>query len=289
MLIDKMLDFCKETLSSSCKECNHPSGNCSNDCKGDCRNCLDEVHWGPTNGKRVDYDCDRLINSYILKFSSRYKVNIETILSTIDLKNYPCFNILSLGCGEAPDLMAFENLKERKIINYKGCDRNPKWKPIHDFITHYMMRNEDITVVLEQQDVFDMFNSGYEVYEGCNILVVQYLISHLYNTHQSGRIQELYDYIAHSIIPHRISSSPFLIIINDIDSYNKGRNLFYLLLNTLEDCGFNGIANAYSQYANGDLGKTRWGETKKRKGRIEYNYNAPLQSMEGASLVIELR
>lgn len=35
MLIDEMLDFCKETLSSSCKKCNHPSGNCSNDCKGD--------------------------------------------------------------------------------------------------------------------------------------------------------------------------------------------------------------------------------------------------------------
>lgn len=157
-----------------------------------------------------------MINSYILKFSSRYKVNIETILSTIDLKNYPFFNILSLGCGEAPDLMAFENLKERKMINYKGFDRNPKWKPIHNFITHYMTHNKDITVDLEQQDVFDIFNSGCEFNKGYNILVIQYLVSHLYNTQQSVRIQELYDYIAHSIIPHRISYSPFLIIINDL-------------------------------------------------------------------------
>ncbi len=53
-------------------------------------------------------------------------------LDFVDISQYPYFSILSIGCGAAPDLMAFEEIVEDKAIYYKGYDRNPLWRPIHD-------------------------------------------------------------------------------------------------------------------------------------------------------------
>ena len=61
-----------------------------------------------------------------------------------------------------------------------------------------------------------------------------------------------------------------MIIINDIDTFNKGRSKFYLLLNRLESAGFSGRATAYSKYPNGDLGVKRWGDCEITSGCIEY-------------------
>ena len=120
-----------------------------------------------------------------------------------------------------------------------------------------------------------------------NVIVVQYLISHLYNTGQSHRIRELYDGFV-KIVSQGLSHYPFLIVINDIDSYNKGRNLFHIFLNMLEDAGFVGTALAYSSYPNGDLGKIRWGASYRRLGQIDYNYRSTPFGIEGAALIIEI-
>lgn len=289
MLFDEIKKFSLNMFScygDNCglKRCNHPSGECS----GSCKNCLDQVHWGPTLNERVDYDCPKLIYSYVNGFLGRYENNMLTLLNDIDLSRYPCFNVLSIGCGAAPDLMALELVRERKPIFYKGYDRNPLWEDIHNCIEEYANAFSWLEADLYQKDIFEAFDDGIPKDEEYNVVVIQYLISHLYNTDQIDDVNILYQGIINLLSYNRLDNSPFLIIINDIDTLNKGRNKIYLLLNRLESAGFSGRATAYSKYPNGDLGEKRWGNCETTLGCIEYTYKATPDTMEGAALVIEL-
>ena len=287
MLFDEVVDYSSEiylSFGNRCGNvnCNHPSGNCS----GNCANCLRQVHFGPNPSERVDYDCEKLIYKYVIDFTERYKRNMQSFLSHIDMNAYPRFNILSIGCGAAPDLMAFEESFPQHPLFYRGFDRNPKWYDIHTFIEGYA-KNNGISAYFNRSDIFNIFLDTSYDWHNYNVIVVQYLISHLYNTGQSHRIRELYDGFV-KIVSQGLSHYPFLIVINDIDSYNKGRNLFHIFLNMLEDAGFVGTALAYSSYPNGDLGKIRWGASYRRLGQIDYNYRSTPFGIEGAALIIEI-
>ncbi len=185
--------------------------------------------------------------------------------------------------------MAFEKYAEQKEVFYQGYDRNPLWGSIHNAIKAYARGTDNIVADYVPLDIFNVLAEGGPTGHVFNIVVIQYLISHLFNTGQSDRIEELYSGIIDSVVSKRRTASPFLIIINDIDTYHKGRNLFYKFLNLLEDNGYNGRSLAYSSYANGDLGKTRWGGNKVRNGNITYAYGNPPLGFEGAGLIIELR
>lgn len=287
MLFEEVIDYSSQnylSLGNSCGNvnCNHPSGSCS----GNCANCLRQVHFGPNPNERIDYDCEKLIYRYVIDFTERYKRNMQFFLSHIAMNAYPRFNILSIGCGAAPDLMAFEESFPRHSLFYNGFDRNPKWRNIHKFIEEYAEDN-DISAYFNRSDIFNIFLDDSIDWHNYNVIVVQYLISHLYNTRQNHRIRELYDGFI-QIVSQGLPHSPFLIVINDVDSYIKGRNLFHIFLNMLEDAGFIGTALAYSSYSNGDLGKIRWGESYRRPGQIDYNYCPTPCEMEGAALIIEI-
>ncbi len=288
MLFEYIVDFCRKNYNSirrtnECSHCNHPSGRCS----GHCDNCLDQVHWGPNDNKRADYDCEKLIYRYVTNFTERYTNNILYLLEYTEFENYPFYNILSIGCGATPDLMAIERSIGNAELLYTGYDRNILWKPIHKEIEKYMNVDYHTHVELFQSDIFDFIHSTDIDDCNYNIIVIQYLISHLYNTHQSQRIDELYNGIV-KIIKNRDKSTPFLIVINDFDSCNKGRPLLHRLLNTLEKEGYNGHAYAFSKYRDGDLGEVRWREGFQINGHIEYEYVYPNENLFGAALVIEL-
>ncbi len=91
----------------------------------------------------------------------------------------------------------------------------------------------------------------------------------------------------------RFSNSPFLIIITDIDSMNKGRNTWHTFLDKLEDAGYCGSVYARSAYPNSDLGQERWSDCKHKLpptfGNITYNYSENESEHDGAQLIIELR
>lgn len=103
MLIDKMVCFChRELQSTQCEDCQN-SGLCGENCK----NCLDDLHYY-TNHIRNDYDCERLLDFYVCRYSHKYCSETIYALENVDLSDYPYFHILSLGCGGAADLMAFD-------------------------------------------------------------------------------------------------------------------------------------------------------------------------------------
>jgi len=167
-------------------------------------------------------------------------------LENIDLEEYPRYNILSLGCGATPDLMAFDYLNEldKKPIRYRGYDRNPLWKPIHNEIENYMLHAyEDIKIKLRCNDVFRLLVKD-KARKGVNIITMQYLLSHLYNTMQTSEINDLYDALIDNVLKYRCDDSPFLIIINDIDSCYKGRNYFWPLYDKIRAACYRGRAYA---------------------------------------------
>lgn len=290
MLKEKLQKWCETQYNSSCA--GYCGGHCNNksDCEHDCDKCLDQVHWFSGNGGRRDYDCPLLLLRYVCRFTDRYSNQISSSLQHVVLSRYPEYNIFSIGCGGAPDLMAFESIAGGKQIYYKGYDRNPLWRDIHDQIEQYAERTKNLHVKLRQYDIFDVFARGIPQHRQYNIVVIQYLLSHLFNTGQSGQIEKLFDYIIWKLLADRQLNTPFLIIITDIDCMNKGRNIWYTLLDKLEDAGYYGMAYAHSAFPSGDLGAERWSRHKETSvfNNIKYEYHRNDSEHDGARLIIEL-
>ena len=107
MLIDDLVEYCNEQYQSG--ECGACTGKdrCVNECDGNCKLCLDDIHFHEQQ-RRTQYDCERLLYYYVCRYSYKYCSEMIYALRQIDLSDYPYFHILSMGCGGAPDLMAFQ-------------------------------------------------------------------------------------------------------------------------------------------------------------------------------------
>jgi hypothetical protein len=125
MLKDYLLDWCQKEYQSC--HSGHCGSYCDNKdyCNHDCDNCLDQVHWYPSQAGRADYTCLNLIFKYVLRFTQKYSQQVASALQLLNLKNYPRYSIFSIGCGGSPDLMAFEELEDGKPI-YRNTKSNTK-------------------------------------------------------------------------------------------------------------------------------------------------------------------
>lgn len=293
MLKESLLEWCQTEYDSS--KAGSCDSHCNNEdhCQHDCDICLAQVHWYPQYDGRSDYNCPNLLLKYVLRFTEKYSQQIYDALNLIDTSCYHCYNIFSIGCGAAPDLMAFEEItkSENKTIYYRGFDRNTLWEPIHYRIEQYCEQSETIEAKLDCFDIFDVLLKDKHAQKQYNVVVIQYLLSHLYNTKQSCKISLLFDNIIECIISQKASDSPFLIIITDVDSCYKGRNTWFTFLDKLESAGLCGRAFARSAYPSGDLGQKRWSHHKQSTcfGNIAYEYKQNESDSNGAQLVIELR
>lgn len=248
MLIDEIVDFCDTRYSSQnaacvCTDCNH-----QDKCSGSCKQCLEEVHY-PNRyplGKK-DYDCCNLIDYYVCDYTHKYASEMLYLLRESEaLKRIKKYHVMSIGCGGVPDLIAFEKyiseMGGEKTISYFGIDKNELWQPIHDLISGYS--NTIIKKVrFKNADAIKFFNQ--HSVESTNVLVLQYVISHFYNTNQISIINSFYDDLIKNIIQHKDKGVPFVILINDVNSNNRGRDLFGDLCKKLSIAGLEGV---YSQF-----------------------------------------
>lgn len=248
MLIDKILNFCdseykREHTGVRCENCQH-DGMCSGKCKG----CLEEIHY-PTRhpaGKKT-YDCPNLINFYVCDYTYKYATEIYYLMQKSTALTYiPNYRVFSIGCGACPDLMAFEAYIKKNNLNskieYRGIDKNTLWTPVHNQVQQY---STDIIdhVNLSIEDAFEFFEA-YTV-EGINVVVLQYIISALYLSDGASAVDKLFDLIVDSIVKFKDDSEPFVILINDVNSNNMGRDLF---VNLIEKLRLSGVKGRYSQY-----------------------------------------
>lgn len=248
MLIDEIINFCDHQYSS--QDTTHVCSNCQHDikCSGSCKQCLEEIHY-PTKypyGK-TDYDCCNLINFYVCDYTYKYVSEMWYLLRESQaLQAIDKYHIMSIGCGACPDLMAFESyiqeIDSSKSVSYIGIDKNELWKPIHNQIDKY--RNNIIKKTrFKYADAIEYFNE--HSIPSTNVLVLQYVISHFYNTNQIGIIDTFYDNLIKSIINHKENGNPFIILINDVNSNNRGRDLFIDLCKQLSQANLHGT---YTQY-----------------------------------------
>ena len=263
MLIDDVMNFCNETYLSyngqcGCQDghCNHPSGICS----GNCYNCLYHIHFpdrAPESAKKT-YDCTKMLCHYVCQYSCLYA---SELYCAFDyewpfLMAFPCYNILSLGCGGCADLMAIEGLLQRKgfvtPITYKGIDVNSLWYCIHQRIEKYCYDN-NIDFQICYDDVFQFFQNNNVV--DINVVVISYLISYLYNTNQISLINSLADFLANQVIAKK--NTHCLLIINDVNSNRRGRNYFTAFADAIRRAGLTIDKSEYKYFDNGKLNEAQ--------------------------------
>lgn len=228
MLIDEVVDFCDKDFSS--KKCSGCEKN--NLCHLDCSNCLDDLHYH-NNHIRYDYCCEHLLNYYVCRYSYKYCSEIIYALRNIDLSKYPYFNILSLGCGASPDLMAFDFLNLSKKIKYKGFDINSSLEKIHNFISaHSSAESVDYLRECNVLELFDMYQVS-----NTNVIIIEYLISFFYSEIGNDGLCSWFDKLTEKVICVKPPESPLLIIINDADSIYVGRDMYLQLRKSIEGKG----------------------------------------------------
>ena len=223
---------------TECTPCTHPTGKCS----GGCHICSEEINWhGEYPNGRIGYNCSKYLNYYVCRYSWKYCSEIIHALELVDLSKYPKYKILSIGCGGAPDLMAFEYLNENKKITYHGYDITPDWEAIHDRIEWYCTFQEKINVHFSRgRSNGDFVNSVKDGLSGrYNVIIMEYVLSHIVASNSKEAILPLFRSIGNIILRNRYEKSPFLIIINDIDHFGV-RDYYDILIDSLQDCGLKG-------------------------------------------------
>mgnify|MGYP000012599016 CR=1 FL=1 len=225
-LLEQMIEYCDQMYSNyQCDDCT------GHNCNHNCKECLDDIHFH-TNRIRRSYDCEKLLYYYLCRYSMKYSSEIVYALERVDLGRYPYFNILSLGCGGAADLMAFDCCTDSDDdIYYHGVDINTYWNDIHSKISEIYPHASFTTGFDVKTDIPTLSSESY------NVVIIEYLISYLYSRFSSV-VSNLFDDIIEYIVSNKPHDSPMLIIINDVDSINTGRDTFKRLAEKLEDLGY---------------------------------------------------
>jgi hypothetical protein len=232
MLIYDLVSFCDEEYKKSdCFPCTAKTI-CEGNCGEHCKECLDDIHYH-VHQYRDEYDCERLLDYYVCRYSYKYCSEMIYALRQMDLSSYPYFHILSLGCGGAPDLMAFEYMDYEQPISYIGVDKNEYWGKIHNYIENNF--REGRAQLRNNIDVLTYFES-HELHK-CNVIVLQYVISFFYDIVGRSGMRKWFLQLAENIVRNKPKNSPLLIIINDADSINTGRDAFPLFVEEIERVG----------------------------------------------------
>ena len=260
-LLNTIIDWANQQ-NIDCQDCCHPADGCS----GGCQECMREIHSWHNSSKRLRrfrYDCVKLANEYVKSFTERYYQNILAACDPIGLRKYDDFDILSIGCGASPDLMAFEVLANGRNIFYRGVDKLEYWNEYHELIENYAER-QNITVDFQRSDVFNPLGETRRT-EIFNVVVMQFLISSIWcdlqmqnrsRQEKERQVVNLFNGLADTALArwyNSDSTSPFLIILNDNDSASTGRRQFYDLLDILSANGYQGNAFMNSRFIQHDM------------------------------------
>lgn len=246
-LIGTVMKHCHEEYStSSCRDCNHYN-TCPGEYQGNCKNCLEEVHFPAKYqlGKR-DYDCKRMLEFYVCDYTVKYASEMLYLMRESEaLKQIDNYHIVSIGCGGCPDLMAFERYchkdENSKSVSYVGIDVNKKWMEIHKVIEEY----KTTTLRKARFLYIDAVSEEYNAISQANVIVLQYVISHFYNTKQIGKVSAFFDKLIQKIVVHKQKGKPLVVLINDVNSNNRGRDCFQLIIDKLHNAGFHEISKQF--------------------------------------------
>ena len=259
MLIDELVAFCDKKyteLGNSCGNggCSHPRGSCS----GGCYNCLFEVHYPSIhpNGKR-EYDCPKMLYHYVCQYSYLYATEMFCAFTAERdfLMDFPYFNIISLGCGACPDLMAFEEFYENRGchqgVSYIGFDKTEEWSIIHNRILDYC-KTKCLDFRTECVDVLEWLK-GYRL-SNANVIVLGYLISYIFDMVSASDMEDFITNIARRIVSFKQKDQKLLLIVNDLNTYKRGRDYMAKFCSAIrEQAGIASVKEKKYYFDTGDL------------------------------------
>lgn len=307
MLIDAITQYCNDEYhclkesNTECRNCNHKIVNglkCPDYLKS-CKTCFKEIHYPQDypNGKK-DYDCYPIIDFYTCCYAFKYASEMLYLYRCSDLlDDITMCNVFSIGCGACPDLMALEQYdKDEGItrkINYWGLDYNNRWKHVHSKISEYCS-----VVNIETNFIYEDVIRYFEQYkiENTNVLVLEYVISSMINSGEIDRnhIDRFYRMLIEKIVLNRNTEVPFIIFINDVNHYAKGRDDFMKLHWILKnDYQINSVPFAfYFDYNINNEGK-KFGDMHEANNLlfrvpVNFNYYSPWLNCSSAQFMIEI-
>lgn len=224
-------DYVRNASKYVCKDCSHIGK-----CPGNCGKCLDEVHLSRGENERKDYDCNYMMDCYVGRYMYAYVSENKKAFEIVEsgIRRLPYIHMLSIGCGPSPDLFGIiDFLKENSIektISYIGFEHNEKWAAVHNNISDIL--TEEAKIQFFYQDAFETFRE--KMLPKTNILIMQYLLSHVVYNQRQSEIDEFFDNLVEHVIMKMESKS--YIIINDIN-HNLARDRFELLEKKIERKG----------------------------------------------------
>lgn len=245
-LIKKIIKYCHQQYTQTqYTRCDHHLC-CPGTPEGNCKQCLKEVHYPSSYPYgRKDYECDKMIDFYVCDYTVKYASEILYLMRKSEaLQQIDNYHVLSIGCGACPDLMALEHYCHEnsydKRISYLGIDVNKRWKRIHNQIDSYRTS----TVRKTKFRYWDVVTEDFSISDA-NVVILQYVISHFYNTGQIYEIQGFFVKLVDTIISRKQAGVPMVILINDVNSVHRGRDYFSDLVEKLKDAELHGSYRAF--------------------------------------------
>ncbi len=127
-----------------------------------------------------------------------------------------------------------------------------------------------------------------------NVVILQYIISALYTSEGTASVNKLFDLIIENIVKYRSKKEPFVLIINDVNSINMGRDLFLNIVSKLQKAAIRGVYHQF--YFNGNIQNVAQMYGTKHENNIamsnemasKYSRYEPWQYCTSAQLLIEI-
>jgi hypothetical protein len=232
MLIDDITAFCHEHYNSNaCRQCGYIPY-----CPKNCAGCLEYIHYPKRAPAPRSYDCLRMADYYVCKYSYKYTSEMIYALESLkDIKQMP-LKVLSVGCGPCTDLFALDYLQIQGLIDtieFRGVDLNPIWQNIISEIQNKISRK--ITVQFFNKDIFsfidDLLMDGWFP----NLVIFQYVFSSMQK--DAANTSTIKNFITKFVALADKLPTNAHIVMNDINlstEYSGGREHFDLLSNSLD-------------------------------------------------------
>jgi hypothetical protein len=256
MMIEKVVSACdtrfkERNHKNACAECTYLEF-----CPNNCEKCLDFIHTkehAPVGAPDRKYDCKRMADFYVCKYSCRYTSEMVYALRKLrGLSNKDSIKVLSFGCGPCTDLLALDYLRTqgdyRASLSYIGVDYSEKvWADIHTNIESFLPSGSEARFFY--MDVFEFMLKIRKSKRAPDLVVFQYFLSDMHR--HSGKSSVLKFLKAFAQFINDISHESY-IILNDVNlgtSYNGGRDYFDTLSELLKprSCRYGRFCNDNSR------------------------------------------
>lgn len=177
--LDHFLQYCDNQYRNSMPcQCRALCTN-SNYCQGtqsNCYACIKRVH--SYRNKTVHYNCDKLVNYYVLKHTYRFGAEVFFEFNRIrnDISNWQEIYITSIGCGPCSELFGSLSFwrtlgKSDSDYHFRGFDTVQLWMPILNRV-NTCFPNADVHA--ENQDAFAYYGISQE---RVDVIVLNYMLS----------------------------------------------------------------------------------------------------------------